>query len=190
MSFEYFEKKHTNIEEKLIKEQGQDVCRQIISKHYINLQTKDYDFGFIHKINVAQIGQTRSRKTTSTTRVSSFILCKLHPNFEEIDINLVCSRPNSKDGNLFSGINKFMHEKDIGNPQCCILLDTKSRIVLKKLIELVVQKALELKFKYLSLLSIGNSKLVAWYKSQGFEVISEKMYPDGSLKAYSMKKRL
>lgn len=158
MSFEYFEKKHTNIEEKLIKEQGQDVCRQIISKHYINLQTKEYDFGFIHKINVAQIGQTRSRKTTSTTRVSSFILCKLHPIFEEIDINLVCSRPNSKDG--------------------------------KKLIELVVQKALELKFKYLSLLSIGNSKLVAWYKSQGFEVISEKMYSDGSLKAYSMKKRL
>jgi hypothetical protein len=43
MNFEYFEKKHTNIEEKLVKEQGEDVCRQIISKKYINLQTKDYD---------------------------------------------------------------------------------------------------------------------------------------------------
>lgn len=98
MNFEYFEKTSTNIEEKLIKEQGHDVCRQIISKHYINLQTKDYDFGFLHTTNVAQIGQTRSRKTSSTTRLTSFILCKMHPEFEEIDISLICSRPNSKDG--------------------------------------------------------------------------------------------
>ena len=158
MNFEYFEKTSTNIEEKLIKEQGHDVCRQIISKHYINLQTKDYDFGFLHTTNVAQIGQTRSRKTSSTTRLTSFILCKMHPEFEEIDISLICSRPNSKDG--------------------------------KKLIELVSQKAKEMKVKYLSLLSIGDAKLVAWYKSQGFEVISEKTYPNGELKAYSMKKRL
>ena len=158
MNYEYFEKKNMKIEEKLIKEQGQDLCKNIISKNYIHLQSKDYDFGFINKINVAQIGQTRSKSANSTIRVSSFILCKLHPNFEEIDISIICSRPNSKNG--------------------------------KTLIELVTKKAMEMKYKYLSLLSIGDVKLVNWYKSQGFEIISEKVYPDGDLKAYSMKKHI
>ena len=158
MNYEYFEKKNANVEENLIKEQGEDVCRNIINKKYISSQSKDYDFGFIHKTNVAQIGQTQSRNKKSTIRVSSFILCKLHPDFEEIDISLICSRPNSKDGKI--------------------------------LIELVTQKAVDMKYKYLSLLSIGELKLVNWYKSQGFEIISEKAFPNGELKAYSMKKRI
>jgi hypothetical protein len=156
--YEYFEKENAKDYEKLIKEQGEDVCRNIINKNYINSQSKDYNFGFIHKMNVAQIGQTKSRKQKSTIRISSFILCKMYPDFEEIDISLVCSRPNSKDG--------------------------------KMLIELVTQKAIDMKFKYLSLLSIGELKLVNWYKSQGFEIISEKAFPNGELKAYCMKKRI
>jgi hypothetical protein len=35
--------------------------------------------------------------------------------------------------NLFSGINVFMHEKDIGNPHFCINLDTKTRIDLTQI---------------------------------------------------------
>ena len=48
--------------DKLIKEYGHDVCRNIIDKHYINLQTKNYDFGFIHKLPIAIIGQRRKNK--------------------------------------------------------------------------------------------------------------------------------
>jgi hypothetical protein len=33
--------------------------------------------------------------------------------------------------NLFSVINIFMHEKDIGNPRFCIKTDTKTQIDLK-----------------------------------------------------------
>ena len=53
--YEYFEKENAKDYEKLIKEQGEDVCRNIINKNYINSQSKDYNFGFIHKMNVAQI---------------------------------------------------------------------------------------------------------------------------------------
>ena len=151
MSFEYFEKSDTHIAEKLIKEQGPDVCRNIISKHYIN----KYDFGYLSKSTVAQIGQTRSRRTSQNTRVTSFVLCKFHPEFDEIDISLICARPRSMHG--------------------------------KELIELVKQKAISLKCKYLSLLSIGDTKLVNWYKSQGFDIISEKEFPTGGVKAYYMK---
>jgi hypothetical protein len=155
INFEYFEKK-TSIVDKLIKEQGEDVCRQIIDKNFINLQKKSYDFGFIHKNYIAQIGQKKINKTPEY--LYSFILCNLYPDFEEIDITLICSRPNTKDG--------------------------------KQLLELVFQKGRELKYKYLSLLSIGEIKLVNWYKTQGFVVISEKPLPNGEIKAYYMRKLL
>ena len=155
-NYEYFEKETTNISEKLIKEQGPDICRKMIDSHYINIQVKDYTFGFLHKVPIAQIGQKSHR--SPTYNISSFVLCKLHPEIEHVDISLICSRPNAKDG--------------------------------KKLIELATQKSIELDYKYLSLLSIGEPKLVNWYKSQGFIVVSEKMYPNGELKAYSMIKQI
>jgi len=155
-NFEYFEKGSGNNIDKLIKEYGDDVCRNIIDKHYINLQTKNYDFGFIHKLPIANIGQRRNNKPNDF--VYSFILCNLYPQFDEIDITLVCSRHNSKDG--------------------------------KKLIELVCEKGRELNYKRLSLLSIGETKLVNWYKSQDFILVSEKYFPNGELKAYSMRKIL
>lgn len=155
-NFEYFEKGSGNNIDKLIKEYGHDVCRNIIDKHYINLQTKNYDFGFIHKLPIANIGQRRNNKPNDF--VYSFILCNLYPQFDEIDITLVCSRHNSKDG--------------------------------KKLIELVCSKGRELNYKHLSLLSICETKLVNWYKSQDFVLVSEKYFPNGDLKAYSMRKKL
>jgi hypothetical protein len=154
--FEYFEKSLGNNIDKLIKEYGDDVCRNIIDKNYINIQTKSYDFGFIHKSVIANIGQRKMNKPKEF--VYSFILCKLYPQLDEIDITLVCSRPNSKDG--------------------------------KKLIELVCEKGRELKYKHLSLLSIGEKKLVNWYKSQDFILVSEKHFPNGDLKAYSIRKIL
>lgn len=134
--FEYFEKNNPNIAEKLIKDQGDEACQHLISKHYIHLQNNEYDFGFISKSNIAQIGQTRSKRVSQNVRLSSFILCKSYPDFELIDITLICSRYNSKHG--------------------------------KQLIDLVTNKAIEMNCKYLSLLSIGNIRIVNWYKSQGF----------------------
>ena len=67
INIEYFEKKTSIISE--------DVCRHIIDKNY--------DFGFI-----AQIGENKINKTPD------FILCNLHPTFEEINITLISSNTN------------------------------------------------------------------------------------------------
>jgi len=96
-NFEYFERKTTDIAEKLIQQQGPEVCRKIINENYINIQTKEYDFGFIHKTRIAQIGRTRSR-TTRTEHVYSFILCKIQSVLNSLDISLICSRETAKDG--------------------------------------------------------------------------------------------
>ena len=79
MKYEFFEKKNTDIECELIRVYGDDLFRQICFN--------DYDFGFM-----------------STEREPSFMLCKLHPNFEEMNICLVCSRSNSKDGEELIGM--------------------------------------------------------------------------------------
>lgn len=155
--FEYFEKTTTNIIDKLIKEQGPDVCRNIIDTNYIDLETKDYDFGFIHKTPIAQLGQKRYTRTTPQF-VYSFILCKLYPEISEIDITLICSRPNTKDGKI--------------------------------LIELVCERARTLGYQRLSLLSIGEKKVLNWYKSQDFFLVNQKPFPNGEIKAYSMRKMI
>ena len=155
--YEYFEKtSYSALIEKLIKEQGQEVCRNVIGRDFIVNKTKEYDFGFIHKTPMAQIGKTRTKKNSD--RVSSFVFCKMFPDFGEIDVTLLCSRPTIRDGKL--------------------------------LMKWVKEKAVSLGYRYLSLLSIGDDKVMKWYQSIGFVLISEKLYPDGVLKAYSMKKKL
>jgi len=154
-NFEYFERKDMSIAEKLIQEQGEDICRHIISKHYISLHSRDYDFGIMHKTPMAQTGRM-TRKRTSQQYVYSFILCKVHEELGDVDITLICSRPNSRDGKVLMGL-----VEDISRSK---------------------------QYKTMSLLSIGDAKVMNWYRSQGFVLKSEKHYPDGNLKAYSMYK--
>ena len=154
-NFEYFERKDMAIAEKLIQEQGEDICRHIISKHYISLHSRDYDFGILYKTPMAQTGRM-TRKRTSQQYVYSFILCKVHEELGDVDITLICSRPNSRDGKVLMGL-----VEDISRSK---------------------------KYKTMSLLSIGDAKVMNWYRSQGFVLKSEKHYPDGNLKAYSMYK--
>jgi hypothetical protein len=146
-NFEYFERKDAAIAEKLIQEQGEDICRHIISKHYISLHSREYDFGIMHKM---------TRKRTSQQYAYSFVLCKVHADLGDVDITLICSRPNSRDGKILMRL-----VEDISRLKEC---------------------------KTMSLLSIGDTKVLNWYRHQGFILKSEKHYPDGNLKAYSMYK--
>lgn len=95
--FEYFDQTNNEIK-KLIKEQGDIVCQEKIGIDYIKDRLKDFDFGFIRKLTQAQIGKIQKKKTNQI--IHSFILCKIipDPSIKEIDIVLVCSRINSKDG--------------------------------------------------------------------------------------------
>jgi hypothetical protein len=182
-NFEYFEKGNGSVFERLIKEQGSEVCQNMLHENYISAQSKKYSFGFVHTMPVAQIGQKTRSKTANrrgpfeggsnatalgredvggsnaTTRiVSSFILCNLFPEFEQVEISLVCSRENAKHGKI--------------------------------LMDLVYEKAKELKYKYLFLLSLSEEKIINWYKRQGFKILSEKFHENGEIKAYAMMKHV
>jgi ribosomal protein S18 acetylase RimI-like enzyme len=56
----------------------------------------------------------------------------------------------------------------------------------KILMDLVYQKAKELNYKYLFLLSLSELKLINWYKRLGFYILSEKVHSRGEIKAYAM----
>ena len=100
---EYFDKTMPHIFDRLIKEQGNDVCQNMLHDNYIRDQVVDYTFGFAYTIPVAYIGQkTRSKK--KERRLSSFVLCKIEKELQYIDITLICSRKNTKQGKILMGI--------------------------------------------------------------------------------------
>ena len=97
-SFEfYFEKNNLKDMEKIISEQGDDLCQNKIGTDYMKDKIKNSDFGFIRKSIKAKIGQMQTRNNKQ--RIYSFVLCKLLPNpyLNKIDITLVSSEENSKD---------------------------------------------------------------------------------------------
>jgi hypothetical protein len=155
-NFEYFERQTPNIMEKLIREQGDEICQEKIGIDYIKDRLKDYDFGFIRSSVKAQMGKRKTRQTEH--HAYSFVLCKLLPNplFTNIDITLVCSRANSKDGKL--------------------------------LLELVEKHAHKIKYDCLSLIAVGDTRLLNWYKSQGFVLETDKPIINSNCKAYYMRK--
>lgn len=157
-NYEYFERSTPNILEKLIKEQGDQVCQEKIGIDYIKDRIKDYDFGFARTLTKASIGQRRTRQNEK--HLYSFVLCKKIDDdlIKELDITLVCSRKNAKDG--------------------------------KELMELVEKRAKELHVDRLSLIAIGDTRLLRWYESIGYICVTEKPYPNSRAKAYSMRKRI
>lgn len=155
-NFEFFQKTNIKPIENLIREQGDDVCQNKIGTDYMKNKVKHCDFGFIRKSIKANVGQMQTRKNKQ--HVYSFVLCKLLPNqhLNKIDITLVCSRTNSKDG--------------------------------KQLLELVEKYAISINYNCLSLIAIGDKRLLNWYTSQGYLLETDKDIMDTNLKAYSMVK--
>ena len=121
-------------------EPNDDTYKDIIDNYYNKSISIKYDFGFIHKPIADNIDNP------------TFILCKLNPEFEDIEISLVCSKSNKKQGKI--------------------------------LIDLVITKALEMKYKYISLLTNRDIIFVNWYKKQGFQNITPKCLPNGNKPTY------
>ena len=141
-NYEYFERRSQNSIEALLKEHGGDM----IDIDYLRDQLKLYDFGFIHRIE---------------TTIYSFVLCKLNPAFSDVDIILVCSRPQTNDGSIML---EFVHEKA-----------SKLGLVSMSLI----------------MNEHGNAGLLDWYKLNGFIVQSYKQYKDTpQIKTYYMRKKV
>jgi hypothetical protein len=155
-NFEFFERTTPNTIEKLIREQGDDVCHNVIGKDYIKSTLQQYDFGFCRTTTKARIGQMQTRRQEK--HLHSYVLCRKVPGsyVNKITVVLVCSRPTSKDGKL--------------------------------LLELVEKHAKEIAFPCLSLIAVGNARLVNWYKSEGYSVEDDKPIQDSSSRAYLMVK--
>jgi len=60
----------------------------------------------------------------------------------------------------------------------------------KLLMELVENKAKQMKYQRLSLVAVGNTRLLHWYESLGFILISEKPIINSDYNAYSMRKNI
>ena len=128
-------------------EPNDDTYKDIIDNYYNKSISIQYDFGFIHMPIAGNIETT------------SFIICNLNPEFEDIEISLVCSKSNKKQGKI--------------------------------LIDLVITKALEMKYKYISLLIKRDIVFVNWYKKQGFQVITPNCLPSGAVPThYYMRKNI
>jgi len=146
-NFEFFERTLPNTTiEQIIYQQGNNCIKRKLN---------EYDFGFIYKPIKTKTHQMQTRQDKN---FYSFVLCKLLPNpyLNKIDITLVCSRINSKDG--------------------------------KQLLELVEKYAKTINYDCLSLIAVGNTRLLNWYKSQGYVLETDKDVVDSSLKIYYMVK--
>lgn len=99
-NFDYFEKGADGAAaiEKLIKENGDTVCQDRIGHEYILNSVKKYLFGFSHKTIIARIGQRQKKKNPE--HLYSFIICDYFDLCKSININLICSRENAKDGKM------------------------------------------------------------------------------------------
>jgi hypothetical protein len=97
-NFEFFERLIPNEIENMIRSEDHEVCQNIYGADYIKNCLKQYDFGFV-KIS-RQARPSRLQPQQNIPHVHGFILCKLIPNplFRNIDITLVCSLTNPKDG--------------------------------------------------------------------------------------------
>ena len=77
--------------------------------------------------------------------------------------------------------------KEIDISLVCSRPTSKDGIQLMELVEL---KAKEMRFQRLSLIAVGNTRLLHWYQAQGFRKISDKPIPDSIYKMYSMRKEI
>ena len=94
-NIEYFDKLCNNYNDikKFIIKQGKEVCNSKISKSHIKNSIDNVDFGYIHISNIANFGKNIYK---NNKHIYSFILCK--KNNDGIKIDLICSRPNTKEG--------------------------------------------------------------------------------------------
>ena len=104
--FEYFDSQSKNIKiiKSAVKEQGVDVCHGAIDTIYIRHSIQDFLFGFINIGKKANIGQKQTSPAKNSF-VKSFILCeKVKISNTFLNITLVCSRLNVKNGRELMGL--------------------------------------------------------------------------------------
>ncbi len=75
---------------KMLKDQGDEICKKEINKDYIISKIQNYKFGWLKQSERAQIGQRKYHNKTKY--ISSFVLCSIDEDLNAITINLLCNR--------------------------------------------------------------------------------------------------
>lgn len=78
--------------QRLVREQGNVVCRNLVSESFIKNLAKRIEFGFYRASPQAQIGQSQ-RRGSSKDVLQSFAVCTYIPDIPEtLQLDLICSR--------------------------------------------------------------------------------------------------
>ena len=113
---------------KLFKKQGVDVCRNKLNRDWVNKSLHTMSFGMAYLTQKAQIGRRSLKSEDDKYIVHGLILCRIEKEQPEIAwIDIVCSRQNSKVGNLLMEVveSKCRSEKNIKLIQLYSLPDEK-----------------------------------------------------------------
>ena len=116
--YEFFGKKDSAQIIQAIKEQGENICREILSRDVILQSLQNADFGYVRFSPLAQIG--KKKRGSNTLFVHSFILGKTYFPSDSLFIELVCSRPTARDGGVLMTL---MEQYAIENGYKRIFLD-------------------------------------------------------------------
>jgi GNAT superfamily N-acetyltransferase len=83
---------HMSVMKDILRNQGDEVCRQKIGVEYIRTAVNVHDFGLARVTPKAVMGQ----RQTHRFQLWGFVLCKVDPDPESmVTVELVCSRPQS-----------------------------------------------------------------------------------------------
>lgn len=99
---EYFEpnSQNFNIYKKLFDKQSQEVCRNKISKQWINASSNKFSFCYAFIGLKAQLGRRSLKKIEDKYILKAFIICKILKEAKVLKIELICSRMNLKLGKV------------------------------------------------------------------------------------------
>lgn len=141
---------------KVIKEQGDMICREKIYQEIIYAALKKFDIGFANVIQKAQQGQRR--KKADSVQITSFVLLsegsKITPTYKELFLELICGMKNKqREGS--------------------------------QLLFYAIDYAKQNNYDRLSLQSLPEKELLDWYHHHGFKII-EMLYQKQEVKVVNL----
>lgn len=152
----YFDDKNSDYK-KIIRKQGDLICRGKIYQEIINNALSKFTIGFANVIEKAQAGKMRKSRSDRTQITSFCLLFEIPPSFptyKELHIILICGMQ-TKNGEA------------------------------TELLHYVMEYAKQNKYNRLSLHSLDEKKLLDWYLEHGFKIV-DTIYEGSEIKAIKL----
>ena len=110
-----------NLYKRLIKKQGEQICRNEIELYTITKAMDEFNFGFIHISQKARVGH-RMLDVTDRIQLNGFVFCRYIEEFNDVSVDLVCSRKHMHLGREFmEAVEEKAKELNAGRLVLCSL---------------------------------------------------------------------